>query len=93
MERSKSEHFHKKSYLVNIAIESLKKREVADFIIENSNQLDLKDHNVESLQADFVQFKKDFDKLKDLQTKKDYKVIETLLTTSSRVEYLLNLKV
>ncbi|MEK5030001.1 hypothetical protein MKY96_00905 [Paenibacillus sp. FSL R7-0302] len=87
--------FTKTLYFISIAIESLKYKEIADFIY---NQLDIYLKN--------VGFEENIDKndieklLQDIQickrlinSKDEYEIRETSFATKSRVEYILGLKV
>lgn len=87
--------FTKTLYFISIAIESLKYKEIADFIYY---KLDIYLENVE--------FEENIDKndieklLQDIQvckklidSKDEYKIRETSFATKSRVEYILGLKV
>lgn len=87
--------FTKTLYFISIAIESLKYKEIADFIYY---KLDIYLENVE--------FEENIDKndieklLRDIQvckklidSKDEYKIRETSFATKSRVEYILGLKV
>ncbi|CAH1222313.1 hypothetical protein PAECIP111893_04844 [Paenibacillus plantiphilus] len=88
--------FTKKLYFVSIAIESLKYKEIADFIyskldtyLENTK---LVENNIDK--NDIKKLLQDIQICKKLITNKDeYKIRETSDSTKSRVEYILGLKV
>ncbi|WP_106768889.1 hypothetical protein [Paenibacillus faecalis] len=87
--------FTKTLYFVSIAIESLKYKEIADFIyskldsyLENTKFEERIDKN------DIEKLLKDIQICKKLINNKDeYKIRETSDSTKSRVEYILGLKV
>ncbi|MEI2399137.1 hypothetical protein V8V88_28105 [Paenibacillus phytohabitans] len=87
--------FTKTLYFISIAIESLKYKEIADFIyykldtylenVEFEENIDKND--IEKLVQDIQVCKKLID------SKDEYKIRETSFATKSRVEYILGLKV
>lgn len=87
--------FTKTLYFISIAIESLKYKEIADFIyykldiylenVEFEENIDKND--IEKLEQDIQVCKKLID------SKDEYKIRETSFATKSRVEYILGLKV
>ncbi|AIQ11385.1 hypothetical protein [Paenibacillus durus] len=87
--------FTKTLYFVSIAIESLKYKEIADFIyskldgyLENTKFEEYIDKNdIEKLLQDIQICKK------LINNKDEYKIRETSDSTKSRVEYILGLKV
>lgn len=85
--------FTRKSYLINIAIESLKNLQIADFILDNLNKINHVADESEIAEEEFLQYQADIIKLEQLRNMGNYEVISTSLTTKSRIEYLLNLSI
>ena len=83
--------FTKSSYFLNIFIESLKWGEVADFIYEKMNSIIIEDLEEVSKEEKEL-YMKDLDTYKQLRNSINYKVIETSVSTKSRIDYLLSLK-
>lgn len=85
--------FTKTLYIFSIAIESLKYKEIADFIysrlnLENNEfEEDIDKNDIEMLTKDIQICKKLID------NKGEYKIRETSDSAKSRVEYILSLKV
>lgn len=85
--------FTKTLYIFSIAIESLKYKEIADFIysrlnLENNEfEEDIDKNDIEMLAKDIQICKKLID------NKGEYKIRETSDSAKSRVEYILSLKV
>ncbi|MFF2484300.1 hypothetical protein [Paenibacillus sp. NPDC058071] len=86
--------FAKTLYFVSIAMESLKYKEIADFIyskidsyLENTKFEESIDKN------DIERLLQDIQICKELMDKDDYKIRETSDSAHSRVEYILGLKV
>ncbi|WP_429369656.1 hypothetical protein [Paenibacillus sp. DS2015] len=86
--------FTKTLYIISIAIESLKYKEISDFIY---SKLDSYLENTEFEEAadknDIEQLLQDIQVCKKLIDKNEYKVRETSDSTKARVEYILGLKV
>ena len=83
--------FTKASYILNIAIESLKRGQIADFIIEKIEQIVLED--IESdLYDGKVMYEQDLIVFKQLKDLKKYEVINNTSTSKARIDYILGLK-
>ncbi|WP_155988673.1 hypothetical protein [Paenibacillus massiliensis] len=85
--------FTKTLYFVSIAIESVKYKEIADFIysrldsyLENSKFEETIDEN------EVKQLLEDIQYCKELLASNELKILETTYTTKARVEYILGLK-
>lgn len=86
--------FTKTLYFVSIAIESLKYKEIADFVnskidsyLENTKFEETVDEN------DVEQLLQDIRICKELINKNNYDIRETSDSTKARVEYILSLKI
>lgn len=85
--------YSKTCYYILIAIESFKRKEIADFIFEKLNEyLEVIEFDEDINQNDIEQLKEDIIICKKLIKEKDYNVIETNYATKSRIDYILSLK-
>ncbi len=83
------DEFVKYGYILNIAIESLKKGEIADFIFE---QLDNSIHKIKKgiSEDEKKLLYQDLSLINKYQKNSNYKVVETSVATKMSVDYLLH---
>ena len=83
--------FTKASYFLNIAIESIKIGEIADFIFTDLDNVVLE--CVEGISKEEERlYMQDLAGFKQLKESSRYKIVETSFATKSRIGYLLNQK-
>ena len=76
-------------YFINIAIESIKLGEVADFIYDRIDEYINVSTSGETCTDEILQLENDKNLCKRLMNSENYKVIETPFSTKSRIDYLL----
>ena len=82
--------FTKASYFLNIAIESFKKGQIADFIYEKLDDIIWNEFD-EVIEEELISYKEDLNIFEQMKREK-YEILITSIADKSRIEYLLNLK-
>lgn len=85
--------FTKSSYFLNIAIESFKRGEIADFIYEKLDDLIIGNiENIDNLsKEDKKSYQQDLECYKRLKLTRKYNIIENTFEGKARIDYILGL--
>lgn len=84
--------FTKKSYILNIAIESLRRGEIADFIFEKTKEITTAEIFDGIQEEELLLYRQDIGSFQQMEVLVEYTVVETSCDAQSRVEYLLSLE-
>ncbi|SFT20312.1 hypothetical protein [Bacillus sp. 103mf] len=82
--------FIKYSYLVNLALEGIKRKQLPDFLYEKLSHAGEAISKIENNESE--ELKKDFNIYQDNLKQKLFNVIETSASDKSRIDYILNQK-
>lgn len=82
--------FIKYSYLVNLALEGIKRKQLPDFLYEKLSHAGEAISKIENNESE--ELKKDFNIYQDNLKQKSFNVIETSASDKSRIDYILNQK-
>jgi len=85
--------FTKSSYFLNIALESFKRNEIADFIYDRLDEIIIVniDRAINVSKEELDSYQRDLEFYQYLKQSKEYRILENTYEGKSRVEYLLNL--
>lgn len=84
--------FTKRAYILNIALESFKRGEIADFINDKLDKIIEYTDSYETDEDELLLFNHDLKECNKIKNLGEYNIIETPLSAKSRVEYLLNIE-
>ncbi|WP_459500846.1 hypothetical protein [Bacillus sp. C1] len=82
--------FIKYSYLVNLVLEGIKRKQLPDFLYEKLSHAGEAISKIENNESE--ELKKDFNIYQDNLKQKSFNVIETSASDKSRIDYILNQK-
>ncbi len=82
--------FIKYSYLVNLALEGIKRKQLPDFLYEKLSYAGEAISKIENNESE--ELKKDFNIYQDNLKQKSFNFIETSASDKSRIDYILNQK-
>ncbi|HDR7608296.1 MULTISPECIES: hypothetical protein [Bacillus] len=82
--------FIKYSYLVNLALEGIKRKQLPDFLYEKLSYAEEAISKIENNESE--ELKKDFNIYQDNLKQKSFNFIETSASDKSRIDYILNQK-
>lgn len=85
--------FTKRAYILNIALESFKRGEIADFINDKLDKIIEYTDSYETDEDELLLFNNDLKACSKIKKLGNYNVVETPLSAKSRVEYLLNIEI
>lgn len=83
--------FTKRAYILNIALESFKLGEIADFINDKLDEIIEYTDSYDAGEEELLLFNYDLKVCSKIKKLGNYNIIETPLSAKSRIEYLLNI--